>query len=80
MIDFRQVASLVSFIKDCDGINDKQLLAAKVKEHFSLVVDRKIYYCDNGTLESNRKIQRQKWVICEIKPNKHQRGNVFIAL
>ena len=39
MIDFRQVASLVSFIKDCDGINDKQLLAAKVKEHFSLVVD-----------------------------------------
>ena len=54
MIDFRQVASLVSFIKDCDGINDKQLLAAKVKEYFSLVVDRKIYYCDNFAIRFSK--------------------------
>lgn len=54
MIDFQQVASLVFFIKNYDGINDKLLLAAKVKEHFSLVVDRKIYYCENFAIRFSK--------------------------
>ena len=54
MIDFRKVNSLVSFIEENDGINDKQLLATKVKERFSLVVDRKIYYCDNFAIRFSK--------------------------
>ncbi len=54
MINFQQITSLVSFIKKYDGINDKQLLTTKVKEHFSLVADRKIYYCDNFAIRFSK--------------------------
>ena len=47
MIDFEQVNALITFISENNGINDKQALADKVKKKFCLVLDRKLYYCDN---------------------------------
>ena len=54
MINFEQVNLLIDFIKENDGINEKQLLAQKVKERFSLIVDRKLYYCENFAIRFSK--------------------------
>lgn len=54
MIDFLQVNSLTSFIEKYNGINDKQLLANKVKEEFRLTLDRKLYYCENFAIRFSK--------------------------
>ncbi len=54
MIDFLQVNSLTSFIEKYNGINDKQLLANKVKEKFCLTLDRKLYYCENFAIRFSK--------------------------
>ncbi len=54
MIDFEQVNLLINFIKQNDGINDKQLLTQKVKEQFSLISDRKVYYCENFAIRFSK--------------------------
>ena len=43
----RSLKSLIKFIKDKDGINDKIMLSKLVADKFNLVKDRKIYYCRN---------------------------------
>ena len=47
MYNATAVNKLVSFIQARNGIADKNILSAEVKNEFSLVQDRKIYYCDN---------------------------------
>lgn len=54
MIDFLQVYSLISYIEEHNGINDKQLLANKVKEKFCLTLDRKLYYCENFAIRFSK--------------------------
>jgi len=41
-----KLEKLIQFVSQQNGIGDKNLLAQKVSEEFSLVLDRKVYYCD----------------------------------
>ncbi|MBN2020740.1 MAG: hypothetical protein JW749_11020 [Sedimentisphaerales bacterium] len=41
----RSLKSLIKFIKDKDGINDKTKLSKLVADKFELVKDRSVYYC-----------------------------------
>ena len=54
MINFERVNALVSFIFNKNGINDKQNLASKVKEEFNLILDRKLYYCDDFAIRFSK--------------------------
>ena len=54
MINFERVESLISFVLLNNGINDKQALANKVKEEFGLVLDRKLYYCDDFAIRFSK--------------------------
>ena len=41
------INQLVEFIRKNDGIGDKNILAQKVKEKFSLTQDRKVFCCSD---------------------------------
>ena len=42
-----KLEKLIQFISHYHGIGDKNLLAQKVSKEFSLVLDRKVYYCND---------------------------------
>jgi hypothetical protein len=41
-----KLEKLIQFVSHHDGIRDKHLLSKLVAEEFSLVLDRKFYYCE----------------------------------
>lgn len=56
------IDKLVNFIQTRNGIADKSILADEVKKEFSLIQDRKIYYCDDFAIRFgwNGKDNRKK--------------------
>lgn len=45
---------LIEFTQDNDGINDKNELAKKFQETYSLIKDRSVYYCDDFAIRFSR--------------------------
>lgn len=47
MINFNNLYKFVNFIKQNDGIGNKNKLEQMIKNQFELILDRKIYYCND---------------------------------
>lgn len=48
------LSSLIQFISDYDGINDKDELANLIVDRFSLTKDRKVYYCSDFAIRFSK--------------------------
>jgi hypothetical protein len=54
MYNRRSIGSLIDFIKDNDGINDKFRLIHLVKEEFDLTLDRSVFYNDDFAIRFSK--------------------------
>jgi hypothetical protein len=49
-----KLSSLIQFISDYDGINDKDELTSLIVDKFSLTKDRKVYYCSDFAIRFSK--------------------------